>query len=68
MFKVGDRVRIATTVFHETVGTVVDVIPGRSRLVPQEFVVETSGELHMFFEQQLVLMRHGLSTCSEVDR
>ena len=68
MLKVGDRVRIAATVFQEAVGTVVRVIPGRSRVVQQEFLVETESEVHTFFEHQLVLMRQGPTASSDIDR
>jgi hypothetical protein len=61
MFKVGDRVKIITTVFQEAVGTVVRVIPGRARVIPREFVVHVAGGSHSFFEDQLVFMNEGLT-------
>src|SRR5262245_44698771 len=56
MFQVGDRVKIVTTVFQEAVGTVVSVIPGRARLIPREFIVQTTTGFHRFFEEQLTFI------------
>jgi hypothetical protein len=53
MFKVGDSVRIVTTAFDETVGTVVEVVSGRVGAVPREFVVQTTSGFHRFFAEQL---------------
>lgn len=53
MFKTGDRVKIVTTVFHEAVGIVVTVVPGRIQAIPREFVVKIAGGSHRFFEDQL---------------
>ena len=61
MFKVGDRVKIVTTVFHEAEGTVVRVIPGRLRVIPREFVVHIAARSHSFFEDQLVFKNEGLT-------
>jgi hypothetical protein len=61
MFQIGDRVKIVATVFQEAVGTVVKVVPGRVRLIPKEFVVQTEGGLHKFFEDQLVLISVALA-------
>jgi transcription antitermination factor NusG len=55
MFKVGDQVKIVTTVFEEDVGTVVRVVPGRAKVIPTEFVVQIAGGYHRFFEEQLVV-------------
>jgi hypothetical protein len=57
MFKVGDHVKIVTTVFQESVGTVVRVVPGRAQVIPTEFVVQVAGGYHRFFEEQLVSVR-----------
>jgi hypothetical protein len=62
MFQVGDRVRIVATVFQEAVGTVVNVVPGRVRAIPREFVVHTACGVHTFFEEQLVFMSDALAT------
>jgi hypothetical protein len=58
MFKAGDRVKIMTTAFHESVGTVVRVVPGRAQGIPREFVVSTTGGFHRFFEEQLFFISH----------
>jgi len=54
MFQIGDRVKIVETVFEETVATVVKVVPGRTALIPKEFVVHTGVSIHRFFEEQLI--------------
>jgi len=59
MFKVGDQVRITIPVFQEVIGTVVDIVPGRSAIISREFVVDTAGEFHRFFEEQLTLQPKG---------
>jgi hypothetical protein len=54
MFKVGDRVRVVTPAFQDTIGTVTGVVPGRSSVISSEFVVQTSDGPYRFFEDQLV--------------
>jgi hypothetical protein len=52
-FEVGDRVKIVSSVFEGGIGTVVKVIPGRTKAIEREYVVDTAGELHTFFADQL---------------
>jgi hypothetical protein len=54
-------VRIVSTVFEGATGTVVRVVPGRAKAIKREFVVNTSGEFHRFFEEQLILVNDASS-------
>jgi hypothetical protein len=48
-------------VFEGATGTVVRVVPGRAKAIKREFVVNTSGEFHRFFEEQLILVNDASS-------
>jgi hypothetical protein len=55
-------VKVVDSVFEETVGTVVRVIPGRAQAIPREFVVKTGNGFHRFFEQQLIFIGGALAS------